>query len=187
MVVTTAVQKRLKKEAEAEIPKARIIKITDAISKYIFVFFGMTGLPLAILLCVNTKLDYLVIPFWLMWALVPSFSIYLIMGLITKKPRAKRRQLIDEKTLQFAEKRRIDIEERQFFYTSAEWIIIRNKVIKEKGRNCAQCNRYIQRDEDLTVDHVKPRSLYPHLSLNEDNLQVLCRRCNSRKGNREYY
>ena len=34
------------------------------------------------------------------------------------------------------------------------------------------------------VDHIKPRSKYPELSLVFDNLQVLCGACNKGKGNK---
>ncbi|MCA1806720.1 MAG: HNH endonuclease [Actinobacteria bacterium] len=36
--------------------------------------------------------------------------------------------------------------------------------------------------DNIHVDHIKPRSAYPGLSFDEDNLQVLCQSCNSRKG-----
>jgi hypothetical protein len=32
------------------------------------------------------------------------------------------------------------------------------------------------------IDHIKPRSKYPELELDEDNLQVLCKDCNYGKG-----
>ena len=41
-------------------------------------------------------------------------------------------------------------------------------------------------DDDVTVDHKKPRSKYPSLALKRDNLRVLCRVCNSRKGAGEW-
>ena len=37
----------------------------------------------------------------------------------------------------------------------------------------------------LEVDHVKPRKNYPELELDIDNLQILCRDCNLRKGVKE--
>jgi hypothetical protein len=35
----------------------------------------------------------------------------------------------------------------------------------------------------LHVDHIKPRSKFPHLALSLSNLQVLCRQCNLGKSN----
>jgi 5-methylcytosine-specific restriction endonuclease McrA len=34
----------------------------------------------------------------------------------------------------------------------------------------------------LNVDHIKPRRRFPELSLDPDNLQVLCGNCNTGKG-----
>ncbi len=39
------------------------------------------------------------------------------------------------------------------------------------------------RNNPLQVDHIKPRSTYPHLVLVEDNLQALCQSCNKGKSN----
>jgi 5-methylcytosine-specific restriction endonuclease McrA len=35
----------------------------------------------------------------------------------------------------------------------------------------------------MHVDHIKPKSRYPHLALKFDNLQVLCETCNIEKSN----
>lgn len=90
--------------------------------------------------------------------------------------------LSNARFVDLAEERRDTIEERQTFYGSPEWRAIRAAVIREQGRVCMSCRRYILQDDDLTIDHIKPRSIYPELSLVKDNLQVLCRACNSSKG-----
>lgn len=36
------------------------------------------------------------------------------------------------------------------------------------------------------VDHIKPKSKFPHLKLIFHNLQVLCRACNKLKGDHDY-
>jgi 5-methylcytosine-specific restriction endonuclease McrA len=38
-------------------------------------------------------------------------------------------------------------------------------------------------DVELHIDHIKPRSRHPELSLTFSNLQVLCRSCNMEKWN----
>lgn len=81
-----------------------------------------------------------------------------------------------------AQQRRQLIEDRDAFYSSSEWRAIRRKVIDEDGRRCASCVKTIVEDDDLTVDHIKPRSRFPQLALERSNLQVLCRSCNSAKG-----
>ena len=37
----------------------------------------------------------------------------------------------------------------------------------------------------MHVDHIKPRSLYPDLELEFENLQVLCKYCNLEKSNKD--
>jgi hypothetical protein len=66
------------------------------------------------------------------------------------------------------------------FYLSYEWIILRKSVLKKYGYRCLKCGEA----RHICVDHIKPRSKYPELSLDLDNLQVLCRSCNSSKGDR---
>jgi len=185
LVVTTAVQKMLIKKAKAKTPKARILRVTDAISKYIFIPFVITSFPLAFLWF--GKLAPLFFVFIPVWCLVPPVLVILMLQLITRNPRVRRRLLVDEKIRQLAEKRRSDIEERQIFYQSAEWLTLRKKVIAEQGRICAICKEYIKDEVDITVDHIRPRSKSPYLALSQDNLQILCRKCNSGKGAKDWY
>jgi hypothetical protein len=71
------------------------------------------------------------------------------------------------------------------FYTTPEWRAVRLAVIERDGPICRWCTQLASLT-DLTVDHVKPRSLFPELALDLGNLQVLCRSCNSKKGARTY-
>lgn len=190
LVVTSAVQKRLIKKAKTETPKARILRVSDAISKYIFIPFVITSFPLAILWfrdILSSELGLLFFAFIAAWCIVPPLLVILMLQLITRKPRARRRLIIDEKVRRLAEQRRLEIEERQIFYASAEWSMLRKKAISEQGRICAMCKKYIEDEADITVDHIRPRSKSPHLALSEYNLQILCRQCNSRKGARDWY
>jgi hypothetical protein len=66
------------------------------------------------------------------------------------------------------------------FYQCALWKSIRSKVLANLGTSCLKCGSSLA----IAVDHILPRSLYPELALREENLQVLCRSCNSSKGNR---
>ncbi len=66
------------------------------------------------------------------------------------------------------------------FYLSRPWQELRYKVIKKYGRKCMLCN---DTKSVMHVDHIKPRSKYPHLSLDINNLQVLCEPCNLGKSN----
>ena len=66
------------------------------------------------------------------------------------------------------------------FYLSREWIDLRRAVLRHYGPACMKCGSA----SAPSVDHIKPRSLFPELELEFDNTQVLCRSCNSSKGNR---
>lgn len=37
----------------------------------------------------------------------------------------------------------------------------------------------------MHVDHIKPRSLHPHLALELSNLQIMCNECNVSKSNKD--
>lgn len=69
------------------------------------------------------------------------------------------------------------------FLQSWEWRILRYKTLLEFGRRCMCCGA--TPDDGVTVihvDHIKPRHTHPELSLNANNLQVLCGDCNQGKG-----
>jgi len=53
-----------------------------------------------------------------------------------------------------------------------------NEIYERDGRECKNCGK----TEDLTIDHIHPISLGG--TKEPDNLQVLCRSCNSSKNNR---
>jgi len=53
---------------------------------------------------------------------------------------------------------------------------LQKRVFERDEFRCKHCGTYV----DLTVDHIKPESKGG--SLDMDNLQTLCRSCNSKKG-----
>ncbi|MGS0680237.1 HNH endonuclease [Shewanella sp. 125m-7] len=69
------------------------------------------------------------------------------------------------------------------FYNSRKWLIIRAKAFELYGNRCACCGITPSQGAIMHVDHIKPRSLYPGLALDIDNLQVLCEACNQGKSN----
>ncbi len=69
------------------------------------------------------------------------------------------------------------------FYSTFAWRQLRWKVIKESNGRCAMCNASKESGVVLHVDHIKPRSKFPALELDRDNLQVLCEDCNIGKSN----
>lgn len=68
------------------------------------------------------------------------------------------------------------------FYRTREWRELRLAVL-EVNRKCRLCGRTPMDGIKLHIDHIKPRSLYPELSLSIHNLQVLCDECNTSKSN----
>lgn len=69
-----------------------------------------------------------------------------------------------------------------FFYESRAWRELRYQALKAYGRVCAFCRTT---EGVMHVDHIKPRSHFPHLELSFDNLQILCEACNLGKSNRD--
>ena len=64
-----------------------------------------------------------------------------------------------------------------------DWSTIRAVVIsswRQGDKRCNGCGTFI-RGKSIHVDHIQPRSKYPHLRYLKSNLQVLCDRCNRHK------
>jgi len=70
------------------------------------------------------------------------------------------------------------------FYESREWKELRYRVLERHGTNCQCCGAGRKTGAVVHVDHIKPRSKYPELALEFDNLQVLCEACNIGKSNK---
>lgn len=72
------------------------------------------------------------------------------------------------------------------FYSTRTWQRLRYKCLAESGGRCALCGRSAKvHGVVLHVDHIKPRSLFPELAHDPENLQALCEDCNMGKGNRD--
>ncbi len=87
-----------------------------------------------------------------------------------KRERQDRRQI------------RIKTPEKIDFYDSREWREVRFKVLRKYGYQCMACGRKPP-EVVIHVDHIKPRSKYPKLELDFENLQLLCADCNIGKNN----
>lgn len=70
------------------------------------------------------------------------------------------------------------------FYKSDAWRELRYKALKLYGRQCMCCGAKPP-NTVLHVDHIKPRSRFPDLALDIDNLQILCEDCNLGKSNND--
>lgn len=71
------------------------------------------------------------------------------------------------------------------FYTSREWRALRVRVLEKYECKCMMCGMSPKKHGIVVhVDHIKPRSKYPSLSLDFNNLQILCEDCNLGKSNK---
>ena len=69
------------------------------------------------------------------------------------------------------------------FYRTKEWRRVRWHVLSCSNGQCAMCGATARSTgQPMHVDHIKPRSKFPHLELVRSNLQVLCADCNVGKG-----
>lgn len=69
------------------------------------------------------------------------------------------------------------------FFKMREWESLRKSVLRKYGLKCMKCGRV---KCELHVDHIFPRSKFPHLQFEFKNLQVLCRKCNMEKSNHHF-
>ncbi len=71
---------------------------------------------------------------------------------------------------------------KDFLQTNV-WKQLRQQAFVKYGNRCACCGRTEKDGIVLHVDHIKPRSLYPELEQDINNLQILCSDCNIGKSN----
>ncbi|MCE9679343.1 HNH endonuclease [Shewanella sp. AS1] len=83
----------------------------------------------------------------------------------------------DAAMLPFEEQKPID------FLQTGAWVNLKHLAYKRYGNHCACCGKSPKEGVVLHVDHIKPRSLYPELERDINNLQILCRDCNLGKSN----
>jgi 5-methylcytosine-specific restriction endonuclease McrA len=69
------------------------------------------------------------------------------------------------------------------FFDSRAWKILRYQAFEKYGNRCQCCGARPSDGIALHVDHVKPKSTHPELSLDLNNLQILCEDCNIGKIN----
>jgi hypothetical protein len=185
VVITKNVEKRLHKQAAAAIPAGVAEKAGQWVIGIQWVLFVIGGLYLQARLWDQwTGVRWL---FILGCVFLAPCTVMLVIDEILEKPRNERRRRIDARVLALAEERRREIEERKAFYSSSEWKLLRRQIIDASGDTCADCGRRITNPRDITVDHKHPRSKHPQLALTLDNLRVVCRQCNSRKGASEWF
>ena len=159
LVVTKGVENRLTKKAKSE----ELPIVSGIVAIWVFTFVLISRFPIS---------------GWSYIGLLPALVLTVFLLYI-------RRKSVKTHTIELAEERQKNIDEARQFYSSPEWRQVRSEVIREYGRICFECGVYIKNSNDVTVDHIRPRSKYPDLALDKQNLRVLCRSCNSSKGDRD--
>jgi 5-methylcytosine-specific restriction endonuclease McrA len=84
------------------------------------------------------------------------------------------------KTNKIKAKFNISKENKELFYNSNEWKLLRYWVFDNYNGICFSCGSI----DNLEVDHIQPISRFPHGALKYKNMQILCRGCNALKSNR---
>lgn len=64
---------------------------------------------------------------------------------------------------------------------------IRKAIYEADNHKCVYCGCQVEIGKTASLDHIKPRSKYPHKSRDIKNLVTACVSCNSRKGDRSVY
>jgi 5-methylcytosine-specific restriction endonuclease McrA len=118
---------------------------------------------------------------------------------IARKAERRRRKIADRRThvdttgklngfysnktsFKIAGEQRLSFSSDKQFYASWEWKELRYKALQKYGAKCMLCGAA----EQIVVDHIKPRSKFPSLQLEFDNMQVLCDACNKGKSNKDF-
>lgn len=84
-----------------------------------------------------------------------------------------------------ARRNRVTKRNNDEFYSSREWRSLRARVLEKYECKCMMCGRSPKAHGIVIhVDHIKPRSKHPELSLDFNNLQLLCEDCNLGKSNK---
>lgn len=108
--------------------------------------------------------------------------VFNIWRLLLKKPPRKSPQII-RRAQRPIEPIFRPLDPKEDFYASEQWRTLRFEALQKYGRQCQCCGRRPPAVV-LHVDHIKPRSRYPQLQLQLNNLQILCEDCNLGKSNK---
>ena len=94
--------------------------------------------------------------------------------------RKCKRRYFKSRDLKDRQKRQKEKKQEFSFYKTERWKELRFRTLRRYGFSCMACGRKPP-SVILHVDHIKPRSKYPALEWDPDNLQVLCASCNQGK------
>ena len=72
------------------------------------------------------------------------------------------------------------------FYSSKAWRDLRYKVLKHYEATCMCCGASKETGSQIHIDHILPRSKFPDIALDFNNMQCLCADCNIAKSNTDF-
>lgn len=181
IIATRVVLKRLRRQAKSEILSTWRDWLARILPVIVFPLFWYIGISVGYRSGTPFDFGFFLFMGWAFWMCpIPG----LLGAWLSFKLSRPREASVQALTVELARQRRERLEETERFYASPEWNALRQQVVAEEGTRCKDCRREIKRQLDVTVDHVLPRSRHPELALTRSNLQVLCRGCNSGKGDR---
>ncbi len=101
---------------------------------------------------------------------------------MTYVQKAQIKMACERRLQDFIQKKGLGIWDYRMLDTEPVPDSMRFKLLKEAGGRCALCGA-TKNEQPLDIDHIKPRSRKG--KNNEENLQVLCAKCNRSKGNKD--
>ncbi len=181
ILTTKVILKRLRRQAESQTP----FTWRDWLSRFapviVYPLFWYVGIRVGYRDGTPFDFGFLLFIAWGFW-MVPVPGIFGTW--LSFKLSMPREASVLALIVELARQRKEGLEEAERFYASPEWSALRQLVVAEEGSECKDCGRAIKKQSNITVDHILPRSKHPELAFTRSNLQVLCRGCNSRKGDR---
>lgn len=101
----------------------------------------------------------------------------------TRLKRAKKKWAQKQKRKQnsLLKSKKQDTPKESSVLNSREWKVLRYRALRTYGRICMLCH---STSGPMHVDHIKPRSKYPELTFDFNNLQILCESCNQGKSDK---
>jgi hypothetical protein len=177
LIVTENVKKRLQKKANSDIAFSKKYRIANTM---IYIAYAIFFFPLIYAIISGNPISGMI---WLICAVI-AVTIGLIFSKISNIEVKKRQKLVKKRFVELAKRRKNEIEEAKRFYASPEWRLLRKQIIDSHKDICRICGKKITEKNDITIDHILPRSKFPKDALEINNMQILCRSCNSSKGNR---
>ena len=101
---------------------------------------------------------------------------------LTFEQKAKLKMLCEQKLQEYTLKKGLGLWDYRMLDTDPVPDSLRYRLLKESGGRCSLCG-VTKKERPLDIDHIIPRSKGG--KNNEENLQVLCDKCNRSKGNKD--